>query len=190
MLARVTARPAAIVAGRMRNGLPENACSAASQLVLEVVVDMYNARPGAAGFAPTSNLAMRRSVFLGLGGLDERFRTAAGEDREFCDRSFCAGHPLVIEPTAVVDHFHDLDLRGFLKQSAAYGRGEVTYRAVCEEHGRTPNLVTHSFYRRLLGAAFRGGPRRGVPLAGLATASQLAFLATYWTARARRVPAW
>jgi hypothetical protein len=81
-------------------------------------------------------------------------------------------------------------MRGFLKQSAAYGRGEVTYRAVCAAHGRAPNVVSHSFYGRLLGAALRRGPRRGVPLAGLAAASQLAFLATYWTARARRVPAW
>ncbi|MEA2365610.1 MAG: hypothetical protein QOI32_1122 [Thermoleophilaceae bacterium] len=187
ILARVEAEPEAIVAGRVRNGLPDNRWAAASHMVLEVVVDMYNARPGEAGFAPTSNLAMGRDVFRSLGGLDERFRTAAAEDREFCDRSHDAGHPVVIEDAAVVEHFHDLDGRAFLAQAASYGRGEVTYRAVCAEHGRKPNVVRRSFYLRLVLAALAHGPRRAVPLVCLAATSQLVFLASYWSARPWRV---
>ena len=187
MLARVEADPEAIVAGRVRNGLPGNRWATASHMVLEVVVDMYNGRPGEPGFAPTSNLAMSRHVFLGLGGLDERFRTAAAEDREFCDRSYDAGHPLVIEDAAVVEHFHDLDGRAFLSQAASYGRGEVTYRAVCAERGRKPNVVRRSFYLQLVLAGLAHGPRRGVPLVGLAAASQLVFLANYWSAGWSRV---
>jgi len=187
ILARVDAEPDAIVAGRVRNGLPDNRWATASQMVLDVVVEAYRERPGEPGFAPTSNLAMRRSVFLGLGGLDERFRTAAGEDREFCDRSHDAGHPLVIEETAVVAHFHDLDARSFVSQAASYGRGEVTYRAVCAERCRKPNVVKGNFYVRLLLAAFSYGPRRALPLALLAAASQLVFLANYWRRSAWRV---
>jgi len=187
ILAQVDAAPEAIVAGRVRNGLPENRWATASHMVLEVVVDLYNARPGEPGFAPTSNLAMRRDVFMALGGLDERFRTAAAEDREFCDRSYDAGHPLVMEETAVVEHFHDLDGRAFLAQAASYGRGEVTYRAVCAERGRRPNVVRRSFYLQLVLAALAHGPRRAVPLVGLAAASQLVFLANYWSAGWSRV---
>jgi GT2 family glycosyltransferase len=186
MLARVEAEPSAIVAGRVRNGLPQNPWATASHLVLEVVIEMYNGRPGVPGFAPTSNLAMSRDVFMALGGLDERFRTAAAEDRDFCDRSFHAGHPLVLEDAAVVDHHHDLDMRGFVRQAAAYGRGEVTYRRACAESGRLPNLVRQSFYLRLVLAALAHGPRRGVALVLRAAASQAVFLASYWTAMARR----
>jgi GT2 family glycosyltransferase len=182
ILARVEAEPEAIVAGSVHNGLPGNRWASASHMVLEVVVDMYNARPGEPGFAPTSNLAVSRDLFLGLGGLDERFRTAAAEDREFCDRSYDAGHPLAIEESAVVEHFHDLDGRAFLAQAASYGRGEVTYRAVCAERGRKPNVVRRSFYLQLVLAALAHGPRRAVPLVGLAAASQLVFLANYWSA--------
>jgi GT2 family glycosyltransferase len=186
ILARVEAEPSAVVAGRVRNGLPGNRWATASHMVLEVVVDMYNARPGQGGFAPTSNLAMRRELFLGLGGLDERFRTAAAEDRDFCDRSHDAGHALVIEETAVVEHLHDLDARGFLAQAASYGRGEVTYRALCAERGRRPNVVRRSFYLQLVLAALSHGPRRAVPLVCMAAASQLVFLANYWSARSAR----
>jgi GT2 family glycosyltransferase len=150
---------------------------------------MYNERPGEPGFAPTSNLAVRRDVFAAIGGLDERFRTAAAEDREFCDRAHEAGHPLVLEESAVVEHFHDLDARSFASQAASYGRGEVTYRAVCAERGRRPNLVRKSFYVQLLRAGLSHGPRRGPPLVLLAAANQVIFLANYWRAGASRIAA-
>jgi GT2 family glycosyltransferase len=189
LLARVDAAPGSIVAGRVRNGLPHNHWATASQMVLDVVVEMYNTRPGLPGFAPTSNLGMRRDVFAAIGGFDERFRTAAAEDRDFCDRSHAAGYPLLLEETAVVHHFHDLDARSFLSQAASYGRGEVTYRAVCVERGQRPNLVRRSFYMKLVLAGLSHGPRRGVPLVCLAAASQLVFLANYWRAGASRAAA-
>lgn len=189
LLARVDAAPGAIVAGRVRNGLPHNHWATASQMVLDVVVEMYNTRPGQPGFAPTSNLALRRDVFMGLGGFDERFRTAAAEDRDFCDRSHAGGHPLVMEETAVVHHFHDLDARSFLSQAASYGRGEVTYRALCTERGQRPNVVRRSFYLQLVLAALSHGPRRALPLMCLAAVSQLVFLANYWGAAASSVAA-
>jgi GT2 family glycosyltransferase len=185
MLAQVEAAPAALAGGVVCNGLPENPWSAASQLVLEVVVDMYNGRPDAPGFVPTSNLALRRDVFEALGGFDERFRSAAAEDRDFCDRAHAAGYPLVIVPEAIVDHFHDLDVRGFCRQSAAYGRGEVTYRAVCAEQGRPANVVRHSFYQRLVRAGLKHGARRGSALIARAAVNQLVFLASYGALRLR-----
>ena len=185
MAARVEERPEAVVAGRVRNGLPRNLLSAASQLVLDVVVEMYNGRAGMPGFAPTSNIALHRDAFTAVGGFDERFRTAAGEDREFCDRCFARGHPLVLEPAAVVEHFHRLDPRGFVRQYAAYGRGEVTYRAVSAEGGGQANVIRESFYLRLLLASLSHGPLRGPALAILVAASQVVFMASFWAARRR-----
>jgi GT2 family glycosyltransferase len=185
MAERVERDPAALVAGAVRNGLPRNLWSSASQLVLDVVVDMYNGRPGLPGFAPSSNIAMRRETFTAAGGFDERFRTAAGEDREFCDRCFAKGHPLVLEPAAVVEHFHHLDARRFIGQYAAYGRGEVTYRAVSAAGGGQANVIDESFYLRLLQASLSHGPVRGAALAILVAASQVAFMASFWAARRR-----
>jgi GT2 family glycosyltransferase len=185
MLRAVEARPDTLVGGWMRNGLPDNPWSSASHHVLEVFVDLYNARPGSPGFAPTSALAMRREVFTAIGGLDESFPTAAAEDRELCDRAAAAGFPIVLERGAVVDHHHELDLRGFLRQSAAYGRGELTYEAVTAEHGRTPDVMTDRFYRELvLRALRRHGLVGGVPMLLRVAASQAAFKVAL--ARARR----
>ena len=157
MLAAVGEHPATLVGGHMRNALPGNPWTAASHHVLDVFVDLYNARPGSPGFVPTSTLAVRRDVWEALGGLDERFATAAGEDRELCDRAAAHGYPVVLERRAIVDHHHELDLRRFLGQSAAYGRGELTYQAVTAANGRTPDVMTDRFYRELV---LRAAPRR------------------------------
>jgi GT2 family glycosyltransferase len=187
MLARVEAAPGALIGGTVRNGLPENPWAATSQLVLDVVIEMYNGRPGAPGFNPTSNLALRRDVFADVGGFDERFRAAAAEDRELCDRYHAAGHPLLLAGDAIVDHFHDLDVRGFCRQSASYGRGEMTYRVVCAEQGRPANLVRNSFYQRLVRAALSHGVRRGSPMILRALANQIVFLASYGAVRLRAI---
>jgi GT2 family glycosyltransferase len=182
MLAHVRERPDAVVGGRVSNALPENPWSAASHLVLDVVIDMH-AAPGVPGFAPTSNLALTRELFHELGGFDERFPSAAAEDREFCHRSFASGHPFVLAAEARVDHFHELDARSFLRQSIAYGRGEVTYQAVASARG-APDPA-RGFYPRLARAAIGLGARRGVRVAWRAMVGQVAFNAAYWAGRLR-----
>ena len=184
MLAHVAERPSALVAGRVRNGLPQNLWSAASHLVLDIAIEVHATSPGSGGFAPTSNVALRREVFEAVGGFDERFRTAAAEDRDFCDRCAAAGHAVVLVEGATVDHVHDLDARAFLRQAAAYGRGEVTYRAVSAERGG-PTRVRHTFYPLLARAALAHGVRRGAALAWRALANQAVFNASYRGARRR-----
>jgi cellulose synthase/poly-beta-1,6-N-acetylglucosamine synthase-like glycosyltransferase len=179
-------RPEALLAGRVRNGLPANRWAEASHTLLDVVIDTYNRRAGTPGFAPSSNLALRREVFDEVGGFDERFPRAAAEDRELCDRAFELGHPLVHVPAAVVDHFHDLDLRSFIRQHANDGRGTATYREVTIAGGRRPNAVQKRFYRRLLVATVRAGPAAGAPGRTLRVAlSQVVYVAAYLAARSR-----
>jgi GT2 family glycosyltransferase len=184
MLAHVSERPSALVGGRVRNGLPQNPWSAASHLVLDVVIELHARSPGSGGFAPSSNLALRRETFEAVGGFDERFQTAAAEDKDFCDRCAAAGHPIVLAEGVTVDHVHDLDAGAFLRQAAAYGRGEVTYRAVSAERGG-PARVRHSFYPLLARAARAYGLRRGAALVWRALANQAVFNASYWDARRR-----
>lgn len=64
------------------------------------------AHPRQIPYAATLNFAVRREVFLELGGFDESFSSAAGEDREFCHRLTARGYPIFLVPGAVVVHHH------------------------------------------------------------------------------------
>jgi GT2 family glycosyltransferase len=181
MVSRVSDTPQALIGGRVRNGLPDNRWSEASHLILDVFTDLCNGRAAAPGFAPTSNLAMRREVFEELGGFDERFRTAACEDRDFCDRAYRAGHELVLAPDAVVDHVHDFGLRELLRQQSRYGRGEERYRAIAVSSGRVPDVVRpRRFFPALFAAAFRRGRKTRIDLLLRVGPSQLAFMVGFF----------
>jgi GT2 family glycosyltransferase len=178
MLAHVAADPAAVVGGRVRNGRPDRPWSVASHVTLEVVIAAYNGRRDRAPFSPMCNLAMARRVFEAVGGFDERFAAAAAEDREFCDRCFAAGQPIVRADDAVVEHFHALDARRFWRQSAAYGRGEALYRAISAQRGRPVRPLKGRFLLTLARALLSAGPRHGPALALRVATGQIVFLAT------------
>ena len=69
----------------------------------------------------TNNLGCRRSLLLEV-PFDERFRSAAGEDRDWCVRVAGTGATLVRDPAATVEHRARLDARGFFAQQLRYGR--------------------------------------------------------------------
>ncbi|MCE5230357.1 glycosyltransferase [bacterium] len=75
-------------------------------------------------FAATANLAIRRDVYLHLGGLDPDLATA-GEDADFCWRAAEAGYELHYEPNASIVHYHRATLSGLCRQSYEYGIGNA-----------------------------------------------------------------
>ena len=82
-----------LVGGRVENALPENPFSAASQQLVSYLY-AYGAETGPRfQFFCTNNLAIRADAFHALGGFDAGFPSAAGEDREFCNRFAAAGGP-------------------------------------------------------------------------------------------------
>ena len=93
------ATPGGLVAGpvRMTSGTPPTVCE-----VYERLRGIPQARYVANGYAATANLAVPAAVFRALGGFDAtRF---SGGDADFCRRAGRAGHPLRLEPGAVVAH--------------------------------------------------------------------------------------
>lgn len=64
------------------------------------------AQPGKIPYAATLNFSIRRDVFLTLGGFDEKFTTAGGEDRDFGWQLKQAGYTIEYVPAAQVLHDH------------------------------------------------------------------------------------
>ena len=125
------------------------------------------------GFAATRNVGVLRELALSV-PFDERFRTAGGEDREWCRRLTRAGTSRVSVPGAVVHHDPDLDLAGFWRQHVRYGRGA---RADREWSPRRPGT-----YRHLVVDGFRCG----VFVGAIVVLAQAATVVGYVSGRAPR----
>lgn len=177
-LREITARvaPDTAVGGVIRNGLRQNTFAEASDLLLREFTNSQYSQPSASfEFLPTANLAVPKEAFWQVGGFHEGFPLAAAEDRDFCHRWRARGYRLQVAPQAIVDHFHEMRWRGFLRQHYSYGRGARLYYSL---HRDAPRM-TRGFYVRLCKAALT----HGAVLGGLLAASQLASTAGYFARR-------
>lgn len=121
------ASTAAAVGGVVTNAAVGNTFAAANAALLAFVTAYFREHNSSLGFYTSNNLSVPRDRFLEIGGFNEANRRAAGEDRMFCHEWLKRGWPLVNAPDAVVDHFHDQSLRGFLAMHYRYGRGARTF---------------------------------------------------------------
>ncbi len=165
---------AAAAAGRSMNGPDGGRLAAASQLLVDYLYSHYNADPEDARFATSNNFVVDREVFRAVGGFDEAFTRAAGEDRELVHRLRAHGHRIVYAPDAVVQHRHQLDPPGFWQQHFDYGRGSALYRRRADRAAFEP----FSFYRDLLRCP-EGSRVRRSQLAALLAVAQVANAAGY-----------
>jgi len=175
-LLRAAEGPGTLVGGRIENALPERPFSTASQLLIAY---LYDSQGTVDAFFCTNNFALRTAEFRSLGGFDETFPHAAGEDRELCDRFVRQGGRLVFAPDAVVHHAHRLGPLGFSRQHFRYGRAARHFRRVRARRGAPPvPLRPLSFYVGMLRYPF--GRERGPWLqAALLGFSQLANAAGF-----------
>jgi GT2 family glycosyltransferase len=164
------------IGGKIVNALQENTYSSASQLLVDYLYEFHAARrlADASGgrkaprFFTSNNLAVPAALFDAIGGFDESFPLAAGEDREFCDRWQQHGYRLLRAPDAVVRHAHALSLSKFWRQHVNYGRGAFHLRRARISRGAPPvELEQFSFYRQLLTYPVRA--RRQQPAFALMT---------------------
>lgn len=74
---------------------------------------------------PSLNLAIRRSIFIELGGFDERYPRPSGEDADLTIRLRYKGYCLNFEPDAVIHHLPPRDsFRDLLRH--AYYQGQYS----------------------------------------------------------------
>jgi len=115
------------IGGLIVNALPGNACSSASQLLVDFLYETFES-PSVRFFC-SNNLCVPAAEFLAQGGFDVAFPLPAGEDRDFCSRWQEAGGGMTFAPEAVVLHAHPMSLRGFWRQHFRYGRGAYHFHA-------------------------------------------------------------
>jgi len=143
--------PDHLLAGATANGLPHNPFSTATQLIFSYAADFYRRRERGARFFNSSNLVLPADQFRRLGGFDESYPLAAGEDYDLCHRWQQAGYGMTYCPDAVVYHAHSLTLAGFCRQHYAYGRGLLRCRlGIARRTGRRLQGEPLSYYVELL----------------------------------------
>jgi glycosyltransferase involved in cell wall biosynthesis len=155
LLARAIGDRERLAGGQTVNALTANGYSAASQAITDAVYAHYNPDPRKAAFLASNNVAGPKGAFARLGGFDERFALAAGEDRDLCSRWLEQEGELAYVPGAVVRHSHGLDLSGFWRQHYGYGRGTYLQRRLRAERGNDFELAPSATSGILSGAARR-----------------------------------
>jgi GT2 family glycosyltransferase len=169
-----------LVGGRVENGLRHNPYSAASQSLCDYLYAYFGAASGEAPFFTSNNMGCARERFERLGGFDETFPLAAGEDRDFGLRWRSGGGELVLAPEAVVEHGHALDLRRFWRQHANYGRGARHLHRQLDRRGdRRPRIESLRFYIGLIAHPLRGDGRARLAQSALMALSQAAMIQGY-----------
>jgi hypothetical protein len=99
---------------------------------------------------------------------DKSFPAAAGEDRDWAERTSRRGVAPRLVPHAVVLHQPGMRVRDFLRQQYRYGKGAARYRDL--KGDRRPG--SPSFYIGLLRHGLEAGIAPGI-LLGLAQAATL-----------------
>lgn len=172
---QLAADESVLVGGRILNALEDNACSAASQLLVAYLYAYYNPTPDRARFFTSNNMAMARLTFLTVGGFDAHYHRAAAEDRELCDRWAHSGLRMVYAETALVLHAHRLTIRSFWRQHFEYGRGALHYRqARAQRDAGALRVEPLRFYTGLLQYPWTVRARRPVRIAALLVVAQTA----------------
>ena len=143
----LSAQPAALAGGTIRNSIRNNVFSETSQVLVGFISEWFDGTRRERMFT-SNNIALARSEFIECGGFDPNFGIPAAEDREFCDRWFAQGRPSVSVADALVNHAHHLSLASFLKQHFSYGRAGIHFRRKRQAGRRPVPIDTISTWRR------------------------------------------
>lgn len=175
------------VGGKTINSLPGNPYSTTSQLLLDYLYEYYNQDLDGGKFFASNNLAFPRKAFLASGGFDIRYRRAAAEDRDLCDRWISQARGLRYVPEALVSHAHSLALATLWRQHFTYGRGAFFFHRTRAERGGGPVRVEPlSFYLNMFRYPFKyASLMRAMPISFLLMMTQAANASGYFWEKIR-----
>jgi glycosyltransferase involved in cell wall biosynthesis len=122
--------------GQTINPYPDNIPAATWQSYLDFLrTKCFIDEHGNTLLLPSNNLAYRFAIFETLGGFDESFPTAAGEDDELGLRLVNQGYCQKFYPKAKVAHYHRSSYWGYIRQQFRYGRGAYYFGQVTHRKG-------------------------------------------------------
>ncbi len=67
------------------------------------------------------NVGIRREVFFEVGGFNEAYRRASGEDNDLSYKILKSGRRIYFNKAALVDHHHTVSLKKYLKEQCRHG---------------------------------------------------------------------
>lgn len=148
----INANEGVMTGGKTTNKLHDNPYSETSQLLVSFLYEYFEGKMWY--FFTSNNLLVDKKSFLEIGGFDETFETAAGEDRELCARWSLSNYKLQYESRAVIWHSHLLNFISFWRQHYKYGKAAILYREKIRKSGMNNTPLEIRFYFRLLGFPF------------------------------------
>lgn len=180
--------PDACIGGKTLNALEDNPYSAASQLLIDYLYELYHQSGAAGGFFASNNLTLPARDFFLIGGFDTRFPLAAAEDRELCDRLIARGKSMVYSGRSVVYHHHSLKFDTYARQHFNYGRGAYYFNKLKTKPTSWPlRRNAAAFYGNLLAYPLKTSSKHNAWfLVWLMFVSQVATTAGYFFECVRR----
>jgi glycosyltransferase involved in cell wall biosynthesis len=121
-------RPNSLIGGSTVNGLKTSVFAAASQTIVNLVYEYFNANSSSAFFLASNNILCSKLQFLEVDGFCRDFPRAGAEDRDFCDRWRTKQWPIIWEKNAVISHYHHQNLAKYIGLHIRYGRGAYIYQ--------------------------------------------------------------
>ena len=120
--------------GAWCNPQPDKLAMRAAQFLIEFMYDYMRDEANNNLMLVSNNVAYKRTAFTAVGGFDETFPLAAGEDMELGFRLVAHGFRQGYWPAARVWHHHNLSSWGHVRQQFRYGRGGHFFlQAVAEQ---------------------------------------------------------
>ncbi len=146
-----------IIGGAVRNSNKKNIYSDVSQHITNFFVEYLNREGGSSPFLTSNNIAYRVDVLKKVGGFDERFKKAGGEERGLNWKILSTGSKSAYVSEIIVEHNHEMNLSGFVRQQLNYGRGSfVLYKVAGKEFKIKIPKISLAAHLRLSLSFFKG----------------------------------
>lgn len=176
--------------GSWRNPQPNNAAMRAAQFLIEFMYGYLRDASGNQLMLVSNNAAYQRELFTAVGGFNESFPLAAGEDMELGFRLAAQGYRQGYWPAAQVWHHHNLSQWGHVQQQFRYGRGGHFFLQAMAEQARNGRAIqpgsAQNFYKAL--AASVRQQREPWSFAALVAAAQVSYrLGQFYQRQASRL---
>ncbi len=145
-----------ITGGAVKNCLANNFYSELSQEVTNFFVGHLNRTEKQTTFLTSNNIAYKADVLKTVGGFDERFRSPGGEERGLNHKIISQGGKAVFADNITVDHYHEMNVKRYLRQQFNYGKGAfILYNYLRLEFSREIKPIPALAYLLLIKSFFK-----------------------------------